>query len=145
MKEQLKAIIQKYTGEKNYMVYNEGLDSGSYDFSSYQASKTLERFASELIDAIPAALQGEDSTPLTEGILIEYGFEKWEGEDEDDVRWHNGFDLHTGNNDTSFNFATNTREDGSFKSGYVVSTLGQLKDIYKALTQKDLIPSPPKQ
>ena len=79
---------------------------------------------------------------LTYDILIELGYKKEVQEDydgEEYTTWYkNGIILYENrwSNKPSFNFANNTREDGSFKSGWSIKTDDQLQLLEKALTGK---------
>lgn len=81
------------------------------------------------------------NAPLTEKILKDLGFIREKRIDDDDEAyfvWYKDFDLFEDWEGKSFSFATLTREDGSFKSGYTIADEQQLKDLYKALTRKEL-------
>lgn len=81
-------------------------------------------------------------TLLTEEQLLQLGYKKetWESDDSEEVvTWYNhGITLHEDSwkNPISYNFAGRTREDGTFKSGWVIKTVEQLKALENVLAGK---------
>ena len=87
----------------------------------------------------------DEGEELSSTLLLQLGFERNEQEDEDEeifVTWHfDGIELHQDmySEKESFSFATRTREDGSFKSGYSISTECQLENLYYSLTNRRFV------
>jgi hypothetical protein len=77
---------------------------------------------------------------LNKEVLIELGYESetWQDDDNEDVvTWYkNGITLFEDqwSREPSYNFAGRTREDGSFKSGWLIKTDEQLKMLENVLS-----------
>lgn len=80
--------------------------------------------------------------PVTVKLLKKFGFKPILLADEVkeiNGQWYkDGIILYQSCYSNEFNFATRTDENGDFKSGFRISTLSQLNNIYKGLTRKDL-------
>lgn len=77
-------------------------------------------------------------TQLTEEKLIELGFEKEvlisDDNDPYNIWYKEGFPLYQTNpKEQDFAFATRTREDDSFKSGYEVKSIEKLLKLFEAI------------
>lgn len=57
-------------------------------------------------------------------------------EDDDGLWYYEGITLYENGYDGSFNFATVTRENGGFKSGFKIKSLKQLNALIAALHNK---------
>ncbi len=95
---------------------------------------------------------------LTTEILISLGFKKEiiKDRDGDEIKWwfRDGISIHEDSwwiedgksiyaegekePEIEFSFATYIKSDGSFKSGYGISTDQQLKNLYYSLTDREL-------
>jgi len=79
---------------------------------------------------------------LSQKILLDLGYtkESWEDDNgEEVITWYNhGITLFEDqwSNPISYNFAGRTREDGSFKSGWVIKTEEQLVALQNVLSGK---------
>lgn len=83
----------------------------------------------------------QNTTKLTQEILRDKGFicqRESDKENDLDGLWHrDGITLYQDFwLDEDFSFATRTRENGEFKSGFGIETLEQLEKLFEGLGQK---------
>lgn len=90
--------------------------------------------------------QYEDDTPITIELLKEYGFILERGTNVElqlDGIWYKDFNLlQDWDDESQFSFAVYVRSTGCLKSGYSISTLGRLKELYKGITGRELEKAP---
>ena len=81
----------------------------------------------------------KSGSDLTIEKLTEYGFKMEENTDSDGeayTTWSNDHLTLFETNKNHFCFCDNRREDGSFKSGFTISTDSQLENLFYSLTNK---------